>query len=174
MNKIFHDVCTWLIKSLINCFIYCWTYLFIFWYLFLNSFLHWLFVHTFLLFVNYLIWTITDAEPELINSIIANVRTVTDTKGGLKELSYLLEEFDEKKVGFVGQRAFLIACSRSRYFIYLLCLFHKNCYNHYLIIILYASSECKVVCKYSFIFKDFWSYNCCYCILFYVFLCCDI
>ena len=114
INKMFHDVRTSLIKSVINYFTYCWTYLLTFWYLFLNSFLHRLFVNPFLLCVNYLICTTADAEPELINSITVNVRTVTDSKGGLKELSHLLEEFDDKRGGFVGQRAFLIACSRSR------------------------------------------------------------
>ena len=59
-------------------------------------------------------YTTTDAEPELVNSITDNVRTVTDSKGGLKELSYLFQELDDKRGGILGQRSFLIACSRSR------------------------------------------------------------
>ena len=60
------------------------------------------------------IFVIIDAEPELINSITENIRTVTDIQGGLKELSYLIKEFDDKNTGTLGQRSFLIACSRSR------------------------------------------------------------
>ena len=84
--------------------------------------------------INYHSNTITDAEPELINSITLNIRTVTDSKGGLKELSNLLAEFDDKRGGIVGQRAFLIACSRSRSNIHFIC-FTYHCYCCYFIVL---------------------------------------
>ena len=55
-----------------------------------------------------------DAEPELASDLLAAIREISDPESALKELTLMLKGFDEGGTGTVGQRAFLIACSRGR------------------------------------------------------------
>ena len=67
------------------------------------------------LFLYIYIFCFTDEDPDLSHSISENVRTVTDGKAGLLEFTALLRSFDDRSTGCVGQRAFLVACNRSRW-----------------------------------------------------------
>lgn len=73
------------------------------------------FYFSFYFYIYIHIFCFTDEDPDLSHSISENVRTVTDGKAGLLEFTALLRSFDDRSTGCVGQRAFLVACNRSRW-----------------------------------------------------------